>query len=74
MGFINTGSDNSSWWSLGNINLHSAMFILLLTPEFFLPLRELNTHYHAKSKAIAAALELQKFFLSRLLCPMANKY
>lgn len=38
------------------------MFILLLAPEFYAPLRTLGTHYHARSKAIAAAEELMKVF------------
>jgi ATP-binding cassette subfamily C protein CydD len=35
--------------------LADGLFILLLAPEFFLPLRELGTHYHARSQALAAA-------------------
>lgn len=62
MGFINAGSGSSLWWSLHNMTLESALFILLLAPEFFLPLRELSTHYHAKAEAVGAALELEKFF------------
>jgi ATP-binding cassette subfamily C protein CydD len=31
------------------------LFILLLAPEFFLPLRELGAHYHARAQALAAA-------------------
>lgn len=62
MGFINAGTQNSLWWSLDNMTLQGALFILLLAPEFFLPLRELSTHYHAKAEAVGAALELQKLF------------
>ena len=62
MGFINAGTGNSLWWSLDNMTLQGALFILLLAPEFFLPLRELSTHYHAKAEAVGAALELQKLF------------
>lgn len=32
-----------------------AFFVLLLAPEFYLPLRSLGTHYHARMEAIAAA-------------------
>lgn len=39
--------------------LQVALFALLLTPEFYLPLRELGTHYHARAEALAAAGELQ---------------
>ncbi|MCX7122231.1 MAG: ATP-binding cassette domain-containing protein, partial [Gammaproteobacteria bacterium] len=40
------------------IDLYSALLILLLAPEFFLPLRELSTYYHARASAIGAAEEL----------------
>ncbi|WP_119344409.1 thiol reductant ABC exporter subunit CydD [Facilibium subflavum] len=62
MGFINAGSANTLWWSLDNMTLQGGLFILLLAPEFFLPLRELSTHYHAKAEAVGAAIELQKLF------------
>jgi ATP-binding cassette subfamily C protein CydD len=62
MGFINQGSDNHIWWTLGDLNLQGALFILLLAPEFFMPLRELSTHYHAKADAVGAALEIAKIF------------
>ncbi len=41
------------------VDLYSALFILLLAPEFFLPLRELSTHYHARAAAVGAAEEIQ---------------
>ena len=62
MGFINQGADNHIWWSLAGLNLQGALFILLLAPEFFMPLRELSTHYHAKADAVGAALEIAKIF------------
>lgn len=62
MGFINTGADNDIWWSLDNITLQGGLFILLLAPEFFMPLRELSIHYHAKAEAVGAALEIAKIF------------
>lgn len=37
------------------ITLSSALFILLLAPEFFLPLRQLGTFYHARAEAMGAA-------------------
>ena len=37
------------------ISFLSGFFILLLAPEFFLPLRSLGTHYHGRLEAIAAA-------------------
>ncbi|MFC4892122.1 cysteine/glutathione ABC transporter permease/ATP-binding protein CydD [Pseudofrancisella aestuarii] len=62
MGFINAGENNNIWWALNNMTLQGALFILLLAPEFFMPLRELSTHYHAKAEAIGAALEIAKVF------------
>ncbi|MCF6808449.1 thiol reductant ABC exporter subunit CydD [Thiotrichales bacterium 19S9-12] len=60
MGFLNEGTQNPWWWSISDINLTSALFILLLAPEFFLPLRELSTHYHARAEAIGATSEIRK--------------
>ncbi len=40
----------------------SGFFILLLAPDFFLPLRELGTHYHARADAVGAAGEILKIF------------
>ena len=62
MGLINAGSGNDLWWALSGMTLQSALFILLLAPEFFMPLRELSTHYHAKAEAVGAALEISKIF------------
>ncbi len=41
------------------MSLQHALFILLLAPEFYLPLRQLAIHYHAKAEAVAAAGEIQ---------------
>lgn len=43
------------------LTLGKAVFILLLAPEYFLPLRQLGVHYHARAEAIAAATELMRF-------------
>jgi len=43
-----------------SLNLAGGLFILLLAPEFYLPLRELGTHYHARAKAVGAAEEILK--------------
>jgi ATP-binding cassette subfamily C protein CydD len=37
------------------LTLADGLFILLLAPEFFLPLRDLGAHYHARAQALAAA-------------------
>jgi ATP-binding cassette subfamily C protein CydD len=40
-----------------------ALFILLLAPEFYQPLRQLGNDYHAKAQAEAAALALKPLWL-----------
>ena len=42
------------------LNLAGGLFILLLAPDFYLPLRELGTHYHARAEALGAAQEILK--------------
>ncbi len=48
-------------WAKGAIPVpyESALFILLLAPEFYAPLRQLGNDYHAKAHAQAAAEALQ---------------
>jgi ATP-binding cassette, subfamily C, bacterial CydD len=41
------------------LTLADGLFILLLAPEFYLPLRELGAHYHARAQAIGAAERLR---------------
>lgn len=53
--------------------LAHALFILLLAPEFFLPLRQLGTHYHARTAAIGAAKEILKIFEQTAVKPSQNK-
>jgi ATP-binding cassette subfamily C protein CydD len=40
------------------IGFFTGFFVLLLVPDFFLPLRSLGTHYHGRMEAIAAAERL----------------
>jgi ATP-binding cassette subfamily C protein CydD len=42
------------------LSLAGGLFILLLAPDFYLPLRELGTHYHARAAALGAAEEILK--------------
>ncbi|MCL1125621.1 heme ABC transporter permease/ATP-binding protein CydD [Shewanella surugensis] len=42
------------------VTLFTGFFVLILAPEFFQPLRDLGTHYHAKAQAIGAAEALQE--------------
>ncbi|MBL0713875.1 MAG: cysteine/glutathione ABC transporter permease/ATP-binding protein CydD [Desulfosarcina sp.] len=44
------------------LTLAEGLFILILAPDFFLPLRELGTHYHARAEAAGAAEEILKVF------------
>ncbi len=39
----------------GQMHFQPGFFVLLLAPEFYLPLRTLGTHYHARMEAIGAA-------------------
>jgi len=43
-----------------NINLQEALFVLLLAPEFFNPLKQLSVHYHDKAAAVGAADHILK--------------
>lgn len=54
LGFSFLGLLNFGSWG-EQITLYHALFLLILAPEFYLPLRELGTHYHAKQEATAAA-------------------
>lgn len=38
----------------GKVHFQPAFLVLLLAPEFYLPLRTLGTHYHARMEAIGA--------------------
>ncbi|MDP1574718.1 MAG: thiol reductant ABC exporter subunit CydD [Coxiellaceae bacterium] len=58
LGYIHIG------FSGVKITLQQALFILLLAPEFFMPLRQLGTFYHARAEAIAAAEEMIPLFNS----------
>ncbi|MFC3914919.1 cysteine/glutathione ABC transporter permease/ATP-binding protein CydD [Pseudaeromonas sharmana] len=43
------------------VTLFTGLFVLLLAPDFYLPLRELGAHYHAKAQALGAADEIEHF-------------
>lgn len=47
-------------WAMGDIPVpyQGALFILLLAPEFYAPLRQLGTDYHARAEAEGAISEL----------------
>ncbi len=52
----------------GGMAFERGFFILLLAPDFYLPLRALGSHYHARMEAIAAAESLADL-LNRPLPP-----
>lgn len=37
------------------VSLFTGLFVLILAPEYYQPLRDLGAHYHAKAKAVGAA-------------------
>jgi ATP-binding cassette, subfamily C, bacterial CydD len=43
----------------GELTLFSGLFVLLLAPEFFQPLRTLSQHYHDRAAALGAAEHLR---------------
>lgn len=53
LGYLNFGDYGAG------ISLFTGLFILMLAPEFYQPLRDMGTHYHAKAQAIGAAQELK---------------
>ncbi|CAH0525811.1 heme ABC transporter permease/ATP-binding protein CydD [Vibrio hippocampi] len=45
----------------GQVTLFTGLFILILAPEFYQPLRDLGTFYHAKAQAVGAAENIVEF-------------
>ncbi len=54
------------------LTLADGLFILLLAPEFFLPLRELGAHYHARAQALAAAERIRELMEGPVPCISAG--
>ncbi|EKO3479382.1 cysteine/glutathione ABC transporter permease/ATP-binding protein CydD [Vibrio fluvialis] len=44
-----------------SVTLFAGIFVLVLAPEFYQPLRELGTFYHAKQQAVGAAESIVEF-------------
>jgi ATP-binding cassette subfamily C protein CydD/ATP-binding cassette subfamily C protein CydCD len=42
----------------GGLDLRTALLVLILAPEAYLPLRALGTHYHASAEGLAAASDV----------------
>lgn len=62
-GFSYLGELNFGHYGTG-VTLFAGFFALLLAPEFFQPLRDLGTYYHAKAQAVGAADALEQFLCS----------
>lgn len=52
-----------------SVTLFSGFLTLILAPEFFQPLRDLGTFYHAKAQAVGAADNLKTFLEAPLAQP-----
>ena len=63
LGYINYGAYGRA------LTLEQGLFILLLVPEFYMPLRELGTHYHARAEAVGAVREIIRIFTVRPSIP-----
>lgn len=59
-GFTFIGELNFGFYG-ATITLFSGLFILILAPEFYQPLRDLGTFYHAKAQAVGAAESIVNF-------------
>ncbi|GAK86759.1 transport ATP-binding protein CydD [Vibrio ponticus] len=59
-GFAFIGELNFGDYGLG-VTLFAGMFVLILAPEFYQPLRDLGTFYHAKQQAVGAAESIVEF-------------
>lgn len=59
-GFSYLGELNFGSYGTG-VTLFAGFLVLILAPEFFQPLRDLGTFYHAKAQAVGAAEALETF-------------
>ncbi|MFP2237864.1 heme ABC transporter permease/ATP-binding protein CydD [Pseudescherichia vulneris] len=67
-GFSYLGQLNFGSYGTG-VTLFSGFLALILAPEFFQPLRDLGTFYHAKAQAVGAADNLKTFLETPLAQP-----
>ena len=56
------------------LTLFSGFFILLLAPDFYLPLRELGTYYHARAAAVGAADGIMKVLSAAEAAPKIRQH
>lgn len=59
-GFSYIGELNFGHYGVA-VSLLTGLFVLILAPEFYQPLRDLGTFYHAKQQAIGAAESIVEF-------------
>ncbi|WP_436856921.1 heme ABC transporter permease/ATP-binding protein CydD [Citrobacter tructae] len=67
-GFSYLGELNFGHYGAG-VTLAAGFLALILAPEFFQPLRDLGTFYHAKAQAVGAADSLKTFMETPLAHP-----
>lgn len=67
LGELNFGSYGTA------VTLSSGFLALILAPEFFQPLRDLGTFYHAKAQAVGAADSLKTFMETPLAHPQQGE-
>ncbi|MGL5727608.1 MAG: heme ABC transporter permease/ATP-binding protein CydD, partial [Plesiomonas sp.] len=67
-GFSYLGELNFGHYSQG-VTLFAGFLVLILAPEFFQPLRDLGTFYHAKAQAVGAAETLVDFLSAEAQIP-----
>ena len=67
-GFSYLGELNFGSYGMA-VTLSSGFLALILAPEFFQPLRDLGTFYHAKAQAVGAADSLKTFLEAPLAHP-----
>ncbi|POP45903.1 cysteine/glutathione ABC transporter permease/ATP-binding protein CydD [Superficieibacter electus] len=67
-GFSYLGELNFGHYGAG-VTLAAGFLALILAPEFFQPLRDLGTYYHAKAQAVGAADSLKTFLETPLASP-----
>ncbi|QYJ86794.1 cysteine/glutathione ABC transporter permease/ATP-binding protein CydD [Shewanella mesophila] len=55
------------------LTLFTGLFVLILAPEFYQPLRDMGTHYHAKAQAIGAAEALMELLNHQVEADKASR-
>lgn len=69
LGHLNFGDYDTGF------SLFTGMLVLILAPEYYQPLRDMGTHYHAKAQAIGAAealMDLLEYELETSVQPTAS--